>query len=322
MGAKISSSCELEIDENGIPIDPADETEEVKLEEESELLGNTEIRASISTEHQPTQFEDLNFEDDRDITYGRRIARYLTEHGYSWYNPRATANDPDNNCDGPSLDDAWAYFEHITLPRKLRTSSADNANPNSFKADPGECKLPTELYPYMTTPENQLGDFGIGVGIYFLSMRIFSIICFIAGLLYIPVIHFYHSNEYSQHGVSARNSLLLRGSAICTDTMWVPCPSCGNHLNDFNATRLAEGTLQSNPNTVVYFALRNLCEGAKWEQGVNHLCVAAFMIISICVLSWLLHKGALKFDEDNLTASDYSVRVLDPPEGAIDPDGT
>ena len=334
-----------EIDENGIPIDPADDPEDFDglEEDDSDLLSNYEMK--VSTEHQPTRFEDITFEDDdRDITYGRRIARFLTEHGYTWYNPRAAANDT-NHCEdeaaahndnhqpvddnnlhhncGPKLDSAWAYFEHIALPRKLHSSARYSDKINSYKADPGEHTLRTELYPYLTTPEDQLGDFGIGVGIYFLSMRVFSIICFIAGLLYIPVIHFYRSNDYSEGEDSANsNSWVLRGSAICTDTMWVPCPGCGNHEDDFDATRLANGTLQSDPNTVVYFALRNLCEGANWEQGVNHLCVAAFMFISICVLSWLLLKGELKFDEDNLTASDYSVRVLDPPEDAIDPDGT
>mmetsp|Transcript_21234 Transcript_21234/g.32376 ORF Transcript_21234/g.32376 Transcript_21234/m.32376 type:complete len:1003 (-) Transcript_21234:251-3259(-) len=344
------SEMEVELDENGIVIDEADDDEEDLSEMQD---SNYEFQAS--TEHQPTRFEDLIFEDDdREITYGRRIARYLTERGYKWYNPRG-ANDPDHcgneHADhhqdetkdgeendniltpsarnmlvekrGPSLDSAWAYFEHIALPRKLCDHAQFGENVNSFKADPGETKLPTELYPYLTTPEGQLGDFGIGIGIYFWSMRRFSCMCFIAGLLYIPLIHYYRSDDYSKGPHPSRDSWVLRGSAICTDTMWVPCPTCVDNEDKFDRNRLAIGILETDGDddgNEVYFALRNLCSGNNWEQGLNHLGVTFFMFVSIFVLSWLLSKGELKFDEDNLTASDYSIRVTDPPEDATDPD--
>ena len=174
----------------------------------------------------------INFlhDDPSTMTYARRIALYLTR--YSWYNPQLKNNDSaaDNyiemNQIGPlkkniskdeigtvasfnksmtrtpmqeeraSLDKAWAYFDHTTLPRYLHHSAATARETGSTNenlkgkdghgfhrqmrkqirriligdeevmdlAEPGENRYPTKLYSPLWTPMNQMGDFGLGVG--------------------------------------------------------------------------------------------------------------------------------------------------------------
>lgn len=91
-----------------------------------------------------------------DMTYSRRIARNLSK--YDWYYPRR------QGCD-VSLDDGWAYFEHITLYRHTKkdpTIEQHEDDTGLDKTDPGEKRFPTQLYGFWSTPNDQLGDFGIG----------------------------------------------------------------------------------------------------------------------------------------------------------------
>jgi len=72
----------------------------------------------------------------KSMTLGRRLARYLS--GYKWYNPQL------NNPDAPSLDKAWAYFEHVTLPRHFKPE--EGATDVNRKAESGENQATTQLY--------------------------------------------------------------------------------------------------------------------------------------------------------------------------------
>ena len=65
-----------------------------------------------------------------------------------------------------------------------------------------------------------MGDFGIGIGLYFSALKSAVILLFIAGIFSIPNIIYYASKSYSdneQDGVEG----YLQGTAICTDTTWV-----------------------------------------------------------------------------------------------------
>jgi hypothetical protein len=39
------------------------------------------------------------------------------------------------------------------------------------RAEPGEREYPTKLYQPIFTPHKQLGDFGLGIGLYFSTLR-------------------------------------------------------------------------------------------------------------------------------------------------------
>ena len=92
------------------------------------------------------------------------------------------------------------------------------------KASPGEIIYPTRLYSAFFTPLSQMGDFGVGIGLYFTTLLGMVFITLVAGLINIPNILYFAGNEYSngQLGVN----WALKGSAVCTETVWVPCPSC------------------------------------------------------------------------------------------------
>lgn len=167
-----------------------------------------------------------------DRTYARRIASWLNENGF--VGPESS---PSPNV--PSLDKAWVFFEHVTLPRYLVDSNSRGGGQeteNVFKggerqlnmAEPGEADLPTKLYPVFSTPLSQLGDFGLGFGIYFSTIRAYAALAFLCGLLSLPNIIYFASEEYSpdQFGVQTGVPTLLKGSAICTNRRWVPCPTC------------------------------------------------------------------------------------------------
>ena len=143
--------------------------------------------------------ESLDFlkDDKRDMTFGRRIALCLMDK--SWYNPRAKVTDLSENDlkvgevqlqraesssasnpkiddfdatmsnTSPSLEKAWAYFEHVALYRYIvppkdkkmnvfaRVYRVLSGNTKLERAEPGENHDQTRLYHPIMTPHSQLG---------------------------------------------------------------------------------------------------------------------------------------------------------------------
>lgn len=91
-------------------------------------------------------------------------------------------------------------------------------------AEPGEKGQATNLYSPITTPLSQMGDFGIGYGLYFSTIRSIAILSFILGIINIPTMAYFASDTYS--GPKPEVPGFRRASAICTDQDWVPCPNC------------------------------------------------------------------------------------------------
>jgi Calcium-dependent channel, 7TM region, putative phosphate len=162
-------------------------------------------------------------DDPGEMTYSRRFAL--------WWN----GIEGESTEGGPSLAKAWAFYDHVTLQRYIveePTREVTRQKSNIFRmgdrslkiAEPGEAAYKTKLYPIFSTPLSQLGDFGLGFGIYFATLRDFAILALLCGLLSIPNIIFFASDQYS--GDQAGIPTLLKGSAICTDRSWVPCPNC------------------------------------------------------------------------------------------------
>lgn len=125
----------------------------------------------------------------REMTGARRLALSLMDK--KWYNPHAGKAEIDlkksfkGSVSGnpPSLKRAWVYFEHATLMRYWDTGlntpwfemtlwerfryAKTHADEDFERAKPGEKMRPTRLYDWLATPHMQLGDFGLGFGIYF-----------------------------------------------------------------------------------------------------------------------------------------------------------
>lgn len=167
-------------------------------------------------------------DDTREMTNGRRLALSLMDH--NWYNPRAGRSqveeiktlasafsqmevegglkkvddfDATMSNSEPNLALAWAYFEHVSLYRYLVPKDEAKQNKRCChklrdrkldKAEPGENDDPTRLYHPIFTPHSQLGDFGLGIGLYFTSLRAITLITFMAGLVSLYNIMYFASD--------------------------------------------------------------------------------------------------------------------------------
>lgn len=247
--------------------------------------------------------------------------------------------------ENPSLEKAWAYFEHVSLARYKVPSGYDNKiKKNIFvrifrrlfckgdqqlaRAEPGERGFRTRLYQPIFTPHKQLGDFGLGVGLYFSTLRAIIVIMLCAGLMNLPNFFYFYSSDYNageeQYNIT---DLMLLGSAICLDTSWVPCLDCNNteYKGDFARDRVVEGQLlvslsnTSAVGTTMPFVLRNNCNGANNEQAVISYATLFWVMLGTIGLSMYLQRMEVAFDEDEQTAQDYSIVIDNPPGDATDP---
>lgn len=296
----------------------------------------------------------------------------------------------------PSLERAWAYFEHVTLPRYLVEQKPDAPKKNFLvrafrkaffkgnkqldKAEPGENHLPTLLYSPIFTPLKQMGgvyylyscemcfclacrccthltpltyhyyfiiDFGLGIGLYFSTLRAITVLTLLAGLINIVNFQYFASYEYSL-GQPGLSPITLEGSAICTNKEWVPCPECNvtNWENDVDkiATVATTNVFDDEPVTLT-FALKNMCDGATLQQGYVLLPFAfcllrlhfpslhslslvrmvnygtlMFVLVGILVMNIYQKHMEVKYDEDEQTAQDYSIVITNPPHDANNPE--
>ena len=241
-----------------------------------------------------------------------------------------------------SLAKAWAYFEHVTLPRHIDTHEHKKkskrvhksiwtrcyrrlfakGNESLERADPGEMHRPTKLYSPLFTPISQMGDFGLGTGLYFTTLRAMTIITFLLGVINIPNMMYFRSKEYGNG--QEKLPLLLQGSAICTKQAWVPCPTCTMNQFSDNLDRLANITIptsnNNNVNRTLVFALRNQCDGATFQVARVNFATVVFLVMGLVALQFYQRKAEQAFDDDEETAQDYSIVVKNPPHDAVEPD--
>jgi hypothetical protein len=213
---------------------------------------------------------------------------------------------PDYGIHG-SFEEAWDYFETIVLPRRRIDGKG--------KAPVGAPPSSTTLYSAWFTPQRELSDFGTGIAVYFSTLRALMMICLVAFLLYLPSIRYYQSDKYGEDRQASIPNDALRGSMLCTATEWVPCPTCIE--SDWEPDRIAHDTTTSS----LTFILRNACAPLRWQEGVNHLVVLVFLICAVLGLGYHQVNLEQQYDEDVLTASDFSVVVNNPPPDATDPEG-
>jgi len=248
---------------------------------------------------------DTKYDDQpHEMTNGRRIARSLSR--YSCYFP---SKDKEG---GPSLDKAWAYFEHSALPRHHLVHG--KKNDIYLKAEYGKVGENTELYSLWKTPEKELGDFGVSVGVYFWNLRNLAIIMIFAGLLSLPNMLYFASSDYGDyHHFLGRGDWLLEGSAICTDSSWVPCPNCTKaNWEKFGSHYDQVGSL--------FFVLKNNCS-VRLREGVVTFVTLIFTVIAIMyTITYKSGQRTIQLDVRQQTTSDYAVEVFDPPTDAYDPD--
>eukprot|EP00934_Nitzschia_sp_Nitz4_P002286 Nitzschia sp. Nitz4//scaffold23_size168460//33505//37330//NITZ4_002208-RA/size168460-snap-gene-0.152-mRNA-1//-1//CDS//3329543602//2286//frame0 len=284
------------------------------------------------------------------MTLGRKIALRLQYK--KWYNPRAGLDsyqpadeengDLGSNFNFPSLAKAWAYFEHVTLTRyvveahntnvedwgpiKKFLYSFKNFNEEFERAQPGENQRPTKLYDSVTTPHMQLGDFGLGFGLYFSTLRAIGYILFFAGCISIFNLYFFASPQYARHSPEntdhegLKSNPLLYGSAICTNTSWEMCWDC-------NCSDTTQGWARTSrcatTDDGLTFTIKNNClqqEGIMRKLGLINFGTIIFLLLAMVALGNYLKKQTIQFDEDEQTAQDYSIVISNPPPRATNPE--
>jgi len=216
----------------------------------------------------------------------------------------------------PSIDKAWDYFEHVVLPRYF--VHRHQGNDKFQKAEPGESVEDTKLYPVWGTPEKELGDFGIGVGVYFWTLKWVSYILFLGGIMNIPAIRFYLSEAYDVN-VDAGKNWFLQASAICTNTKWVACPTCTS--DQWSGVFIANDRFANTKDGQHGFLLVNQCGEITAMHGYFVWLSLIVVIVAILIMERRSKEVETRFDEAAQTTSDYSLQVENPPLGvSYDPE--
>lgn len=254
-----------------------------------------------------------------------------------WYNPKAEANDGvafDTSARSgqsglstvvakPSLEKAWAYFEHFALNRCIIDDSGAADSKDSKKAEPGENTMATRLYSPIRLAHAQLGDFGIGIGLYFSTLRLILFLTIVSGFINSINIQFFASSSYQSP--SDRDSIfpaLVRGSAVCTDTDWVACPSCecasddrvtAQTLRRQDVLPLDRCQVREVDGSLRTYVLKNECGDIPIYVGmVNYGTLILFFLVTYVYFGIFLRQQETRFDEDEQTAQDYSIQVENP----------
>lgn len=310
---QVSFSCKLQIlhsfDTRGLELQEFENEKLLKTtmsDEDTPLIVSPQLEPSST----PKDVHDTVYNDEpQNITMGRRLARWLSR--YSWYNPH-TRNPRANR---PSLDAAWAYFEHVTLARHFLPESSAHTKDYLRKAEPGERDRPTRLYPLLGTREADLADFGVGVGVYFFTLRSLCIIMLLGGIINIPNLIYFGSDAYNgvHEDTGHWGGAPLRMSAICSNSTWVACPTCTKQQwrDHFPATydRYAE-TKEG-----LTFILRRNCQ-VKSTIAIGAYVSLIFVCVSVYILQKITKKRERYFDESAQTTTDYAIEVVNPPKDA------
>jgi hypothetical protein len=148
-------------------------------------------------------------------------------------------------------------------------------------------------------------DFGLGIGLYFSTLRAITFITFAAGLVSMYNILYFASDEYQPEEYTRNISTFERGSAICTNTAWVPCADC-KCVNDgysplegaFPADRCARDPAFPD----LTFVLKNLCDGTPWQLAAVNYGALILVFVLVFLLGTYLKRQEVHFDMDEQTA--------------------
>jgi hypothetical protein len=286
-------------------------------------LSNKDDADDVHEANGENESTNLFAESKSERTNGRRIANAISNarcfgRAYNPSKAKRTIKIPGNAEEGleersiapPILDKAWEYFEHYTLPRCFANRFDSAPGRKYSRAEPGEHQEKTNLYPVWGTPMGDMADFGIGVGMYFDMVRFFGIVALIAGFMSTPSILFFMNDYSSDDREGIQNSLNV-GSAICTNTTWVPCPNCTMDVFDSWPTktdkppRIANATVGDSG---LFFIRKNNCE-LNSTFSIMNLATIFFFAFATLVFMFLQRKMRARLDEGEQTSSDYSIQV-------------
>jgi hypothetical protein len=163
------------------------------------------------------------------------------------------------------------------------------------------------------------------MSMYFSSLIAVCVIFILAGLINVANMLYYVSDKYDANEERYADLGLMKTlyfSAICTDREWVLC-SEGCKGNKWWKTIFANqyyGTATNSDGQEVVLINRTTCLPSEFQQGMINYGSTMFLILCMSLYFWYLGKKEVRFDEDNTTATDYTVVVCNPPPDAVNPD--
>lgn len=271
------------------------------------ILRSNQGSTSKLTERQALRLENYVADDHHDDkTYARRLVEDKLSK-LKWYNPNYDPDDPALN-----LSKGWAFYEHFTLARQ---SAETTQSRNQFKhVDPG-IEKESKLYGFFTTPSRAFSEWGIGVALYFQSLKMFSMALLVACIISIRNIAFYQSVDY--HGKDHDILYKYYGSAICESYEYVTCEESYCNMEEMGRNNIPYW-ISRELDEVTVFVRKNVCN-ITGSTIMNSYITILFLLTFTLFFGWYQKKLAVRLDEDLITASDYSIHVQNPPEDAHDP---
>ncbi|GMH48808.1 hypothetical protein TL16_g00380 [Triparma laevis f. inornata] len=230
------------------------------------------------------------------------------------------SKEPMNGLPPPDMKAAWEFYETYTLPRRiLKEGTTDDYR----KLEPGEIAEGSGLYGVWETPVDEIGDFGLGVYLYF-KMLITLVGCMAVCIaLNIPAMQHYTSSDYPKADVAAFQ-LSIGGNAVC-DKLLPVCmitTACTCATKEFDITAAVadkELDMYSLTSETGECAYRAACT-MKWDLAYYDASMLGFLVVGLFLLARLQNAIVEEADEAEQTAQDYSIIVNDPDADAVDPD--
>lgn len=243
-------------------------------------------------------------QENSDITWSRRASRYLSQFRWYYSPSPATAASSSSSSSSASLDEAWAHFEHVTLPRRYKNKV--------LRVPRGYGWEDSHLYPLGTPFEEMLTHFGgVSVGMFLSTLFVLAGILGVGGLLNIPLMIYFWGYSGNKESVGYNGiPTMIRASALCDATKWVECENCADH-SDMPSYRFDYGLVKKN---VCDFENFSMSGYASWAASV------IMLILTVWVFYVQQRRAEVVLDEQIQTASDYSIKISNPPTDARDPE--
>ena len=160
---------------------------------------------------------------------------------------------------------------------------------------------------------------------YFSTLSSLTVIFLFAGLLSIPNAVYYARDQYDDRGGVSNFSVLniLQMSTVCASREWVKCDDCIEQIsvwnNIFTDSYYGEA-MDPITGEIVILINQTTCLPAQFPQGIWNLGVLCLLIFCVTAYNAYLSKLEIRYDEDNSSAPDYSIIVMNPPKTAKDPE--
>jgi hypothetical protein len=149
-------------------------------------------------------------------------------------------------------------------------------------------------------------------GLYFDTLRYFVIVCFLAGVINIPNLFFLWSDAEGNYaspdarsGTRNEAAFTVRSSLICTNTLWMPCPTCTSETNYKAFVEADRYALDENGS---YYILTNGCELNRLF-GYTTFASLVFVLLAMYNFMRIQSHRTKEIDWSEQTSSDYSIQI-------------